>query len=107
MKGGDDMDQVSLDKESIGQRIRRARRWVDMMQSELAEKLNLSPSGISTIESGSRRVDLEMLPRLAEATGQSMLYFLGLEPLNEKPEGFRQGDVASQRIGNELSVLVG
>ncbi|MDD5095456.1 MAG: helix-turn-helix transcriptional regulator [Dehalococcoidia bacterium] len=85
------MEKVDLSKESIGQRIKRARRWIDMTQGELAQKLDLSPSGISNIETGERRVDLDMLPRIVEATGQSLLYFLGLEPLNETPEGFERG----------------
>jgi len=91
MKGGDrvgavvDTNNVDLSKTTVGKRIRQARRWIDMTQRQLGQRVGRGQSSISAIESGESSLDLEYIPKMAEATGQSVLFFLGFEPLNENP----------------------
>ena len=58
---------MSIDYKSIGMRIKAARISLDMTQERLAEKVNLSPSHLSNIETGTTKVSLSTIVKLANA----------------------------------------
>ena len=58
---------MSIDYKSIGRRIKAARIRLDMTQERLAEKVNLSPSHLSNIETGTTKVSLPTIIKLANA----------------------------------------
>ncbi len=58
---------MSIDYKSIGRRIKAARISLDMTQERLAEKVNLSPSHLSNIETGTTKVSLSTIVKLANA----------------------------------------
>ena len=60
-------EDMSIDYKSIGRRIKAARISLDMTQERLAEKVNLSPSHLSNIETGTTKVSLSTIVKLANA----------------------------------------
>ncbi len=58
---------MSIDYKSIGRRIKAARTRLDMIQERLAEQVNLSPSHLSNIETGTTKVSLPTIVKLANA----------------------------------------
>ena len=58
---------MSIDYKCIGRRIKAARVSLDMTQERLAEKVNLSPSHLSNIETGTTKVSLSTIVKLANA----------------------------------------
>ena len=58
---------MSIDYKSIGKRIKTARTRLDMTQERLAEQVNLSPSHLSNIETGTTKVSLPTIVKLANA----------------------------------------
>ncbi len=58
---------MSIDYKSIGKRIKAARIRLDMTQERLAEQVNLSPSHLSNIETGTTKVSLSTIVKLANA----------------------------------------
>lgn len=58
---------MSIDYKSIGRRIKAARTRLDMTQERLAEQVNLSPSHLSNIETGTTKVSLPTIVKLANA----------------------------------------
>ena len=60
-------EDMSIDYKSIGKRIKAARIRLDMTQERLAEQVNLSPSHLSNIETGTTKVSLSTIVKLANA----------------------------------------
>ncbi|MCR4771163.1 MAG: helix-turn-helix domain-containing protein [Oscillospiraceae bacterium] len=60
---------MELDYKAIGKRIKIARINTDMTQEALADRIGLSPSHMSNIETGSTRVSLTTIVNLANALG--------------------------------------
>ena len=60
---------MELDYRAIGKRIRIARIRADLTQEGLADRVNLSPSHMSNIETGTTRVSLTTIVNLANALG--------------------------------------
>lgn len=58
---------MELDYKAIGKRIKIARIQADMTQEALAEKVDLSPSHMSNIETGTTKVSLTTIVNLANA----------------------------------------
>ena len=58
---------MSIDYKSIVKRIKAARIRLDMTQERLAEQVNLSPSHLSNIETGTTKVSLSTIVKLANA----------------------------------------
>ncbi len=56
-----------MDYYAIGQRIRRFRRAHNMAQEELAEKVGISTTHMSHIETGNTKLSLQVLVALAAA----------------------------------------
>lgn len=56
-----------MEKRKVGNRIKQVRKSRGLTQSELAEKLNLTPKYISNFETGARLPKLETFISLANA----------------------------------------
>lgn len=64
--------------ETIGQRISRARRYLNINQKELAQRVNITEASLSRYENGIREPKSAVLTRLAEVLEVSTDYLLGL-----------------------------
>lgn len=64
--------------ETIGQRISRARRYLNINQKELASKAQITEASLSRYENEIREPKSAVLTRLAEALDVSTDYLLGL-----------------------------
>lgn len=62
-------------KKRLGARVRRARLDAGLNQAQLAERLGVLQSVISTVENGISTIDAPELPRWAQALGKPILYF--------------------------------
>lgn len=58
---------MELDYKAIGKRIKIARIKSELTQERLAEKVNISPTHMSNIETGTTRVSLTTIVSLANA----------------------------------------
>ena len=58
-----------MDYYRIGQRIRKYRKIHSLSQEELAERVNISPTHMSHIETGNTKLSLPVLVELASALG--------------------------------------
>lgn len=64
----------------IGKKIREARESAKLSQKEIAEKLGYeSPTAISYIESGDRKISVVDLEKLAKLLARDIKYFIGQE----------------------------
>lgn len=61
-----------MDYESLGMRIRQARKAAGMTQADLAEKLGISTSFLGHIERGTRKASLDTLVKMANELGVSL-----------------------------------
>lgn len=72
------MSKKSPRYQDIGARIREAREAMEMSQTELADAVGFSsPTAISLIEAGQRKVAIEQLELIAEELERPMEFFLG------------------------------
>ena len=55
----------------IGQRIKKYRKQKNLSQEQLAEKVNISPTHMSHIETGATKLSLQVLVDLAQALDTS------------------------------------
>ena len=53
----------------IGYKIKSKRRKVGISQFEMAKKLSISPSYLNLIESGKRKINVDLLLKLANELG--------------------------------------
>lgn len=58
---------MELDYKAIGKRIKIARIKADITQEQLAEKIEISPTHLSNIETGTTRVSLTTIVSIANA----------------------------------------
>ncbi len=58
---------MDLDYKAIGKRVKIARIKADMTQERLAEAVGISPTHLSNIETGTTRVSLMTIVKLANA----------------------------------------
>lgn len=63
---------MDLDYRAIGRRIKLARIKAELTQERLADLVNLSPSHMSNIETGSARISLTTLVNIANTLGVSV-----------------------------------
>lgn len=68
---------------SIGERLRAARKEKGLTQTELAERLGISFVGVSQWESGKRNPKKETLVRLADVLDVPVSYLTGTDTLND------------------------
>jgi transcriptional regulator with XRE-family HTH domain len=64
---------------SMGMQIRKYRKLKGFTQMELAEQLGLTQVAIANYERGSRKPDVEMVPKLAQLLGASIEELYGGE----------------------------
>jgi Zn-dependent peptidase ImmA (M78 family)/transcriptional regulator with XRE-family HTH domain len=102
---------MALTQEQLGARIGRARERLGLSQAELAERVDLSQSAVSRIESGGRGVDSLELAAIADALDVSVLDLLEAEPLAEelrvaaRLEDVSEPAVADRAINRLLDVV--
>ena len=60
---------MELDYKSIGKRVKIARIRAELTQEKLAEIVELSPTHLSNIETGTTRVSLQTIVNIANALG--------------------------------------
>ena len=81
-----------IDYESLGRRVKSARRKAGIRQADLAKKLGISYQYMSMIETGKRKLSLGMLVSLANELGVTTEYLLngyksmGIEAGNQDEE---------------------
>jgi len=85
--------------QQIGDRLRRAREYLELKQEEAAEAVGLSRSALSLVENGRRKVHAVELARFAEVYGQSIEALTGTAETSPLPESVQ----ALARAATELS----
>ena len=83
----------------IGDRLRKAREFLELTQEEAAAAVGIPRSALSLIEHGRRKVDSEELARFAKVYGQSVDALAGTSTLPPLPESVQ----ALARAATELS----
>jgi transcriptional regulator with XRE-family HTH domain len=73
-------DELGLDREVLGQRLREAREYLHLSQEEVAKKVGIARAAISLIESGQRKVDAIELSKLAREYKRPTSYFTDEAP---------------------------
>ncbi len=73
-----------MNRKEIGMRIKLARVACGLSQSELASRVNVSDLTVSRIERGKAGIELDQLPKWAEALKQTLDYFLS--PTQKLPQ---------------------
>jgi len=63
---------MGIDYKALGKRIKFARTNLDLTQEKLAEKVEISPTHISNIETGSTRVDFSTVVDIANVLGVTL-----------------------------------
>jgi transcriptional regulator with XRE-family HTH domain len=71
---------------ALGKRIEALRREFEMTQAELARALGVSQQTVFAIECGTRRVHLDIVPRLLDVFGVTVAQLLGLQPMRPLPK---------------------
>lgn len=69
-------DNLILDPQHLGQKIRAARERRGLSQEELASEMGIGQRGISELENGKRRLAVTEVPHLAEVLDVPFMYFL-------------------------------
>jgi transcriptional regulator with XRE-family HTH domain len=77
---------LNLGKETLGQRLARARKARGFSQTELARKIGSIQALVSDYERGNLRLSAEMTIRFAKALGVSTDELLGVKPTKTKDE---------------------
>lgn len=77
---------MELDYKAIGKRIKFARINVELTQEQLAEKVSLSVSHISNIETGTTKVSLTAIVNLANALSVTVDQLLCDNLLHARPQ---------------------
>jgi len=70
---------INKQKET-GKKIKIARATADLSQEDLGLKLNYDRQVIMRMEAGTRKIGIEEIKRIAEATGTPIEFFLEEEP---------------------------
>ena len=77
---------MELDYKAIGKRIKSIRRNANMTQEQLAEKISLSISHMSNIETGTTKVSLTTIVNIANALAVSVDNLLADNLVNARPQ---------------------
>ena len=75
-----------IDYESLGLRIRKARKQKDLTQEQLSEKSGISTAFLGHIERGTRKLSVDTLFRLASSLDVSTDYLLMDSFSNDKDQ---------------------
>ena len=88
-----------ITNEFLGSRIRLAREEADLSQSELADILGYeSPTAVSLMESGERKIKVEDLQAVSNITHRSMDFLMGKE---EKMSNVKMALRADKDLSNK------
>lgn len=68
--------EVTVNYESLGNKIRERRNFLKVTQENLANDINVSVSFISDIENGRRKMSLETMIKISIALKTSLDYFI-------------------------------
>lgn len=68
--------EVTVNFESLGNKIRERRNFLKVTQENLANDINVSASFISDIENGRRKMSLETMIKISIALKTSLDYFI-------------------------------
>lgn len=68
--------EVTVNYESLGNKIRERRNFLKVTQENLANDINVSASFISDIENGRRKMSLETMIKISIALKTSFDYFI-------------------------------
>lgn len=68
--------KVTVNYESLGNKIRERRNFLKVTQENLANDINVSASFISDIENGRRKMSLETMIKISIALKTSLDYFI-------------------------------
>ena len=77
---------MSINFKIIGIRVREARMYNRMSQAELAERIDMSVTYISHIETAKKKASLEVLVRIANVLGVTVDYLLSGNQTNDSAE---------------------
>jgi transcriptional regulator with XRE-family HTH domain len=88
------------ERQRLGERLRRAREYLGLLQDDVARHLGLPRTALTNIESGQRRVDAIELKKLAELYRQSVSHFTGED---EDAAGFAPDVAHLARAAAKLS----
>ena len=83
-----DLDDIGIDDESIGARLRLARRALGLTQTDVAGRMDMVTSTVSAIEAGKRAVTGPELYSFAQMYGRPLAYFLEVPTVAPAP-GFQ------------------
>ncbi len=75
-----------MNYKEIGQRIRKYRKQMNLSQEELAEKIGISTTHMSHIETGSTKLSLPVLVELSENLKVKTDYLLFSQPRTDNSE---------------------
>ncbi|MCT4598420.1 MAG: helix-turn-helix transcriptional regulator [Vallitalea sp.] len=65
-----------IDYKIIGKRIKKSKKSINMTQEKVSEILKVSPEYISRIETGTTKLNLEMLVKMSDVLDISPAYLL-------------------------------
>ena len=77
---------MELDYKAIGKRIKIARIGLDLTQEQLADKVSLSPTHMSNVETGTTKVSLTTIVKIANALGVTVDDLLCDNLLQARPQ---------------------
>ena len=83
----------------IGERLRKAREYVELKQEEAAQAVGISRSALSQIENGKRKVDAVELSDFARIYGQTIEHLSG----EKQEEAIPDSVTALARAAKDLS----
>lgn len=91
-----------IDYKQAGQRIRDQRQLLGLTQEVLSEKIQITPSYYSQIESGTRKAGIKTFVALSQVLSISLDYILGN---NVKEISTREFDSTESKIFHHLRAL--
>ena len=68
----------------IGKKIRKLRQEMGLSQKEFGEKLGITGSFVGYLENGRKRINPNLLRKVAKITKQPVSYFYGEKPVLDK-----------------------
>ena len=104
---------MANEKAQLGEKIRAARAAKGWKQKHLAAQVDVEPITVSRWERGATTPDLDVINRVAEATGKSVSYFVGGEeeaPVTDPSaldEAARRIEAAALHIAGEADRIAG
>ena len=90
-------------KELIGRNIRRNREMAEMKQEVLAQKLNITASALSQIETGKTDMSVDRIEQIATALNKS---FFELITTPNHVEGIKNGITNNDMMNQNMDSLI-